>query len=160
MPEPDVMASLECAVVPYNKTFATHQIKKHSPKCRIYRKYKNSAIEVPERRPQMPPDIKKLVYHGQPIGTTIMYNALTKEQYFKFNGMKDTQVTLIAEYLICIPTDERKDIVERMLMNCRVDQFQKILHAYQDKVSCLANKNNYRIEFDRPIVCDQVGVIH
>ena len=101
-----------------------------------------------------------MVYRGQPIGTILRYDAMTREQHFEFNGMKDTQTTLIAEYLICIPTDERKDIVERMLMNCRVDQFQKILHAYQDKVSCLANKNNYRIEFDRPIVCDQVGVIH
>ena len=66
----------------------------------------------------MPKEIKRLMYNGIPIGSRQMHNAVTGEPCFKFNGMKDETAKRIGEYLICIPVDERKDIMERLLLCC------------------------------------------
>ena len=108
----------------------------------------------------MPTDIKKLMRHGQPIGARLMHNAITNEPYYKFNGLEFGKADWMATYLVCIPREERKEILERMLMSCRMEMLQKILSQYQDKARQLMHKNNYRVEAHVPLVCDQLGIIH
>ena len=108
----------------------------------------------------MPSELKKLLYHGIPIGSRIMHAASTNEPYYKFNGLTDTKTKAIAEYLICIPCGDRKDIIEHMLMNTRVGMFTNILNVYQDIARNIMHKNSYRLEANVPVVCDQVGVLH
>ena len=97
-------------------------------------------LDLPEEVPPMPKELKKLMCNGIPIGSRQMHNALTGEPYFKFNGLKDETAKKIGEYLICIPANERKDIIDRMLLSCRVNSLQNIINVYQDAARKLARK--------------------
>ena len=147
------------AIVKYNgilarRSIARHRRKSNIPFCRI-----NAGLDLPEGVPPMPKEIKKLMYNGIPIGSRLMHNAWTGE-YFKFNGLKDRTAKRIGEYLLCIPVDERKDIIERMLLCCQVTQIKKMIDEYQNAARNLVHKNRNKIQLGRPIVCDQLGVIH
>ncbi len=109
----------------------------------------------------MPSEIKKMMNKGVPIGSRPIYDRRSGFiKYYKFNGLRDENVERIATYLICITLEERRDILERMLLTCRVCQFHKVIEEYQKLARELMDKNKYRIESGHPIVCDHVGVIH
>ena len=148
------------AIVKYNGILARRSIVRCRRAPSIPYCFITVGLDLPEEVPPMPKELKKLMCNGIPIGSRQMHNALTGEPYFKFNGLKDETAKKIGEYLICIPANERKDIIDRMLLSCRVNSLQKIINEYQDAARKLARKNKYRIQLGRPIVCDQHGVIH
>ena len=152
------------AIVPYNGTFARYQRNRHLRRVRYHSRREvvgvNAAKWVAEGVPPMPFELKQLIYNGIPIASRLMHNAMTNEPYYKFNGLKERRVKAIAEYLVCIPRTDRANIIEDMLMNTRQHTLTQILSEYQDIVRNLMHKNNYRLQANVPVVCDQVGVLH
>ena len=109
----------------------------------------------------MPKHIARLISEGVPIGTKVMYNLVTGEPYAKFNGLKVHQAFDIAQYLLSITVNERKELLERMLTKTKPCQWQKILDCYQLCVKDLLAKNEYRIRAGpTALVIDEHGVLH
>ena len=78
--------------------------------------------------PQMPKSIKQLMFHGIPIGSRRMTHAITGEEYYKYNGLKEESAHCIAEYLLSISAPDRKEIWESMLATSRIESLKKFCH--------------------------------
>lgn len=156
---PDILLPF-MAITKYNGILARQSIRRCRRTPSIPYHLVNVGLDLPEEVPPMPKEIKKLMYNGIPIGSRQMHNAMTNEPYLKFHGLKEKVVKKIAGHLICIPHGERKDIMERMMLNCRVAQLHKIIEQYQNAARNLARKNKKRVRTGQPIVCDQLGTIH
>ena len=144
-------------IVKYNGVFARRQLalaKRPKLGRRPFLEYAGNLC------PPMPPSINKLMQFGLPIGTRAMYNQVTHQPYFKFNGLKQSQALAIAQYMISIPASERKEIFEQMLMKTRPDMFAKILKQYQRVVHDLWRKNDYIVKAKETLVLDESGVLH
>ena len=111
-------------------------------------------------RPRMPKSLKRLMYEDIPLGTIHMKANSCHDGDLKFNGMSDSQIRCIAEYLVSISKADRNDIVAAMLTNCRPVFLGKIFDVYQKLAADAYWKNNYRILTGRTVVCDQSGVLH
>jgi len=109
---------------------------------------------------KMPTSLKLLMDKGWPIGARQMTCAMSGETYYKFNGIRQTTIENIAAYLISIPEDKRKDILERLMLHCRGWVMGKITDAYKNAATLIQQKNLARIFKNKAVVCDQAGCIH
>ena len=153
-------SSPSVAIMPYNGLLARLQLARMRPQPTVPARFLAIGSELPDHLPPMPSQIKQLVYHDIPLGSKRMRNALTGEPYLKFNGFKDRPASIIAEYLICIPADERRDILERILLSSRPGAIEKIFENYHRLSKTLLCKNRTSVAAGRPLVCDRNGVIH
>ena len=85
---------------------------------------------------------------------------MTGETYFKFNGVNKSTIDAIAVYLLSIPENQRKDILERLMLNCQGWVMGKITKSYQDVATIVQRKNLFKIFRNRAIVCDEAGCLH
>ena len=157
LPEPEIEPGTisSQAIVPYNRIFARLQYAKYNVPSRVVRpRRRRFEHDIPEAMPPMPKQLKKLIYNGIPIGTRQM------QGYLKFNGLKEREVNAIAEYLVCTTAEERREIVDRVLLGCRVGQMQKVFQKYQDLAMAIAHRNKRRVATGEIIVCDAMGIIH
>ena len=89
-----------------------------------------------------------------------MRDGLTGEVYLKYNGLKSLSANHIAEYLISIPSEDRKKIIDSMLTTTTPNAFKKILDFYQKLLNDGRNKSEYLIKARKVVVCDMSGVLH
>ena len=156
---------VERSIVKYRPLLARIQIRRQQRRAqvrsiRVHRSHLREHPSIPERRMKMPTSLKLLMDKGWPIGARQMTCAMSGETYYKFNGIRQTTIENIAAYLISIPEDKRKDILERLMLHCRGWVMGKITEAYTNAAALIQRKNVARIFTNRAVVCDQAGCIH
>lgn len=157
--------AVEGAIVRYRPLIARIIHRRHHQRSQVRRPRVRShfqcAVSIPEHRVRMPKCLKLMMDHGTPIGARQMKDAWSGEDYFKFNGVLGPRlVTSIALYLLCISENERKDIIERLMLHCPAIQLGLITKSYQQSAALIQRKNLAKIFLNLPIVCDEAGSIH
>ena len=151
-------------IVKYNGILARRQIKLHMLPNKVSKPvlhYREDPDLHHWNVPKKPTCINKLMEEGRPIGTKWvgLGNQYGGEPYLKYNGSSPANLTCIAKYLLHTTEEERKNILEKMLMNCMPIQLSKILLEYRELADNVHRRSTYWIATGEPVICDNLGIL-